>query len=127
MNYYTPIKHLHMAAVYASIIFFVIRAWWSVCGSGLLQKPVVRILPHVIDTVLLVCGVILAFMIGPLQAWILTKLVLLLAYIAVGTIAIKRGRTPQSRLVAALVSVGIFFYIIGVAVSKNPASWFALG
>lgn len=126
MNYYFPIKHLHVTAVTLSIILFVIRAYWSVTGSARLQHRLIRILPHVIDTVLLTCGVILAAMIGPEQPWILVKIVLLVAYIGVGTFAIKRGRTPRTRLIAAVCASAIFAYIVGVAFSKNPASWFAM-
>ncbi len=122
--FYFPIKHLHVTAVVLSILLFVLRAYWAVIGSQHLKNRVVRILPHVIDTVLLVCGVILAAMIGPEQPWILTKIVLLIVYIGVGTIAIKRGRTPRSRLLAAIIAVGVFIYIVGVALTKNPASWF---
>ncbi|CAM5190817.1 Putative membrane protein SirB2 OS=Castellaniella defragrans OX=75697 GN=HNR28_000463 PE=4 SV=1 [Castellaniella defragrans] len=125
MNFYVPIKNLHMTAAGLSILFFVIRAYWSVTGSGLLQQRMVRIVPHVVDSVLLVCGVILAAMIGPNQPWILAKVVLLICYIGVGTFAIKRGRTPRGRFVAALVAVALFAYIVGVAVRHNPASWFA--
>jgi len=125
MEYYLPVKNLHMAAVGLSIVFFIIRAYWSVTGSALLQLRPVRIVPHVVDSVLLVCGVILAVMIGPAQPWILTKIVLLVAYIGVGTIAIKRGRTRATRLVAALTAIAIFLYIVGVAIRHDPASWFA--
>ncbi|GAA0782150.1 SirB2 family protein [Castellaniella ginsengisoli] len=125
MNYYFPIKHLHVTAVTLSIVLFLIRAYWSVTGSALLQHRLVRILPHVVDTVLLVCGVILAAMIGPEQPWILSKIVLLIAYIGVGSYAIKRGRTPRSRLIAAVIAVAIFAYIVGVALSKSPLSWFS--
>ena len=125
IEYYLPIKHLHMTAVGLSILLFVVRAYWSVSGSALLQRRWVRILPHVVDTVLLTCGVILAAIIGPNQPWILTKIVLLIAYIGVGTIAIKRGRTTRGKLTAAVIAVAIFAYIVGVAISKSPASWFA--
>ncbi|MFW7342421.1 SirB2 family protein [Pollutimonas sp. H1-120] len=124
MNYFF-IKHLHMTAAGLSIIFFIIRAYWSVSGSGLLQRRFVKIAPHIIDTVLLVCGVILAAMIGPEQPWILAKIVALILYIGVGAIAIKRGKTPASRGVAALIAIAIFFYIVGVAIRHNPMSWLA--
>lgn len=124
MNYYL-IKHIHMTAAGASLLLFVVRAYWSVTESALLQKKVVKILPHVIDTVLLTAGIILAAMIGPEQPWILAKIVLLLLYIGVGTIAIKRGRTPLQRAIAAVAAVALFIYIVGVAISHNPLSWFA--
>ena len=125
MNYML-IKHLHVTAAALSILFFVVRAYWSVSENALLQKKVVKIAPHVIDTVLLVAAILLAMMLGPAasQPWVLTKIVLLIAYIGVGTIAIKRGRTPRTRAIAAIVAVAIFAYIVGVAIRHHPASWF---
>lgn len=124
MNY-LAIKHLHMTAAVLSILFFVIRAYWSVTGSSLLQHRLVKTLPHVIDTVLLAAGIALTAMIGAHQPWILAKIVALIAYIGVGVIAIKRGKTPKTRAIAALVAILIFAYIVGVAINKHPLSWFA--
>ena len=124
MHYYL-IKHVHVTSAALSLIFFVTRAWWSVTGSGLLQTRFARIAPHIIDTILLVFGVILAAMIGPAQPWILAKIVALVLYIGVGTIAIKRGKTPRTRAMAALIAVAIFFYIVGVAIRHDPLSWLA--
>ena len=125
MNYLL-IKHLHVTAAGLSILFFVIRAYWSVSENTLLQHKAVKITPHVIDTVLLVCAILLSIMMGPAaaQPWVLTKIVLLIAYIGVGTIAIKRGRTPRSRAIAAVIAIAIFIYIVGVALKHHPASWF---
>jgi uncharacterized membrane protein SirB2 len=64
-------------------------------------------------------------MIGPEQPWILAKIVALILYIGVGTIAIKRGKTPATRGAAALVAIAIFVYIVGVAIRHNPMSWLA--
>lgn len=124
MNYFL-IKHIHMTAAGLSLIFFIVRAFWSVKGSAMLQNKAVKVVPHIIDSVLLVAGIILAAMIGPEQPWILAKIVLLLAYIGVGTVAIKRGRTPTQRAVAAVIAVAIFLYIVGIAIAHNPLSWFA--
>src|SRR3546814_18560057 len=102
------IKHLHMTAAVLSILFFVIRAYWSVTGSSLLQHRLVKTLPPVIDTVLLAAGIALAAMIGANQPWILAKIVALIAYIGVGTFAIKRGKTPNTRAFAAMWAFLIF-------------------
>jgi uncharacterized membrane protein SirB2 len=122
---YIILKHLHMTAAALSLIFFIVRSVWSVNGSAMLQKKFVRIAPHVIDTVLLVCGLALGFMLGIGQSWILAKIVGVIAYIVVGTFAIKRGRTPASRGTAAVLAILIFAYIVGVAVQHNPWSWLA--
>ncbi|HRL20430.1 MAG TPA: SirB2 family protein [Alcaligenes sp.] len=123
---YMTIKHLHVSAAALSILFFIIRAFWSVNGSALLQNRFVRIAPHIIDTVLLACGLALAAMLGAAagQPWLITKIVLLVVYIVVGSYAIKRGKTAQSRAWAALLAVAIFVYIVGVALQRSPGSWF---
>ena len=124
MNY-VLFKHLHMTAAGLSILFFVIRAYWSVTESTRLRGRFVKIAPHIIDTILLVAGVILASMIGPEQPWIMAKVVALVLYIVVGTFAIKRGKTPQIRATAAVLAVAIFVYIVGVAIKHDPMSWLA--
>ncbi len=112
---YIAIKHLHITTAVLSIAFFILRAYWSVNGSALLQKRVVKISPHIIDTILLVCGVYLAAIIGFDQPWIIAKIIALIAYIGVGTIAIKRGKLWAYAL--ALLSVA---YIAWVAINKVP-------
>lgn len=122
---YLALKHLHTTAAALSLLFFIIRAYWSVIESAALQKKLVRIAPHIIDTVLLVCGVAMAVQIGFFQDWIIAKLIALVLYIVVGTIAIKRGNTPGSRAAAAIIAILIFAYIVGVAITHSPLSWLA--
>lgn len=126
MSFYLPLKHLHMTAAGLSLLFFIIRAYWSVTSSPALQHKLVRTLPHVIDTILLACGFALAAILGQaaLQPWLLTKIALLIVYILVGTIAIKHGRTATTRGIAALIAIAIFIYILGVALKRSPMSWF---
>lgn len=122
---YLYIKHLHMTAAVVSIVLFIIRAYWSVSGSPRLQSGFARIAPHIIDTILLLAGVYLASVLGWHQPWIAAKIIGLVLYIVVGTMAIKRGKTPASRAVAAIVAVIIFIYIVGVALTKQPMAWLA--
>lgn len=124
MNYFV-IKHIHMTAAGLSILLFILRAFWSVTESPLLQKKLVKIVPHVIDTILLVAAVALAMMIGPYQPWILTKVLLLVVYIGLGTVAIKRGKTPRQRLIAAVLAVLVYVYILSIALAHDPLGWFA--
>jgi len=65
-----------------------------------LQLKLTRILPHVIDTLLLVSAITLVIMSGqyPLESdWVTLKLVLLSLYIVLGTFALKRGKTLAKR------------------------------
>jgi uncharacterized membrane protein SirB2 len=57
------------------------------------------------------------------QPWLIAKFTGLLVYILLGTIAIKRGKTMQIRLIALVAAVSAFAYIAGVAVTKSPLSW----
>jgi len=122
---YIAIKHLHVTAAVLSVLLFIIRACWAVTGSPRLQSGFARIAPHIIDTLLLLGGIYLASVLGWHQPWIAAKLVGIVLYIAVGTVAIKRGKTPAGRATAAVAAVIIFLYIVGVALTKQPMSWLA--
>ncbi|MEM7359554.1 MAG: SirB2 family protein [Pseudomonadota bacterium] len=120
---YLLIKNAHIAFALISISMFVVRAIWSIKGSELLSKPLVRTVPHLNDSLLLACAIYLMVTSDqyPIQqAWLSVKLLALVAYIAVGHIAIKSGRTPSARFFASLVAVAIFSYIFSVALTKSP-------
>ncbi len=128
LEYYLPIKHLHITAATLSLLFFMLRAWWSVREAAVLQARWVRVAPHVIDTTLLLLGVVLMVMLSmwPHQhPWLAAKLVALLVYIGLGTVAIKRGSTPRARAIAALAAVATFLYMLGTAIRHSPFSWLA--
>lgn len=94
--------------------------------SPLLQQRWVKYVPHSVDTLLLVSAIMLAWQLGisPLQApWLAAKIVALLAYIVIGSVALKRGKTRRIRLAAWLAAQVVFFYIVSVAVTRDPAPW----
>jgi uncharacterized membrane protein SirB2 len=89
---------------------FLLRYLWMLRGSPLLQRRWVRILPHVNDTLLLVSGLAMALRLqqSPFtQTWLTAKLVALLAYILLGSIALKRGRTRRRRALAGCWRWGV--------------------
>jgi uncharacterized membrane protein SirB2 len=97
--------------------------------SPSLQQRWVKVAPHTVDTLLLASAIALAWQLGisPLtHAWLAAKIVALLLYIAIGTLALKRGKTKRIRLAAWLAAQAVFFYIVSVAVTHNPAPWRAL-
>lgn len=127
-RYYVALKTLHVAAVALSIALFVFRAGLRAADSGLLGTRWLRIAPHVVDTVLLASAVLLTLVLHQypfVNDWLTAKLVALVAYIVLGSVALRRGRTPAIRavaLVAALLTVG---YILGTALhhDANPLRW----
>ncbi|MAT51736.1 MAG: regulator SirB [Porticoccaceae bacterium] len=120
---YLSVKFAHMAFALISIAFFAVRAVWSVFEAPVLSSRWVRVSPHVIDTLLLACAVYLMVASGlyPFQQpWLTAKLLALIVYILLGTLAIKRGKTPLRRGIYALLAVVVFGYILAVAFYHSP-------
>lgn len=124
-EHYLLIKHLHITAAYCSLAFFILRAAWSVAEDQRLKSTCVRVTPHLLDTLLLLLGVSMAvfLQLWPLPDWLSAKLVALLLYIFLGTLAIKRGPTPPIRAAAACLAVLVFIYMLGAAHQHHPLSW----
>lgn len=119
----TTIKLIHISCVALSFTGFFIRGIWMLQDSTRLQQRLTKILPHIIDTVLLVSAIVMAvqYSLNPLvHPWLLAKIIGLLFYIALGVIALKRGKTKQQRCMAWFAALAIFIYIAMVAVTKTP-------
>jgi len=126
---YLTMKILHVIAALATISGFVLRGYWMMVESEMLQRKFVRIAPHVVDTIFLLSGIALVAMLqlNVLAApWMLAKLAGLIVYIVLGTVAIRRGPTRQTRSIAFVAALAVFAYIVGVAYSKSAASWLVL-
>ncbi|MCK9258382.1 MAG: SirB2 family protein [Azoarcus sp.] len=126
---YQAIKNIHVTCVILSIAGFTLRGWWMLVDHRLLNHRLTRILPHVVDTVLLGSAITLAVMIEqyPLQApWVTAKVIGLIIYILLGAVALKRGRTRGVRVAAFVSAVVVFSWIVSVALSKNVAGWLAV-
>jgi uncharacterized membrane protein SirB2 len=122
MNYLL-LKHLHMSFAAMSGALFLLRGLWMLRESPRLRQRWVRIVPHVIDTVLLASAVALAIWSAqyPLaQPWLTAKVGALLLYIVLGSVALKRGRSKPVRAAAFIAAMATFAYIVAVALSKNP-------
>ena len=120
------LKPIHITCVALSYSLFFVRGIWMLRESPLLQQRWVKIAPHTVDTALLTSAILLAWQLGysPLTSpWLATKIVALLLYIAIGSVAIKRGKTKRIRLAAWLAAQMVFFYIVSVAVTHDPLPW----
>lgn len=125
---YLAIKHLHVTCVVLSLTGFLLRGGWMLSGSALLQHRLTRILPHLVDTTLLLSAIWLAVAIRQYPfdaAWVTAKVLGLLAYIGLGTVALKRGRTRTIRLAALGAAIAVYLWIVSVAFSKNAAGFLA--
>jgi uncharacterized membrane protein SirB2 len=109
-----------------SIAGFFARGALMLRGSELLQARFVRIAPHVVDTLLLASALWLAWRIGQypfVHGWVTAKVLALLAYIVLGSVALRRGRTRAVRTAAFATALAAAGYIVSVALTRDPA-WF---
>ncbi len=123
MEIYPLLKHLHVTCVALTAGGFLLRGVWMLRGNALLQHPLTRVLPHINDTLLLAAGLGLMLLLRQypfVDGWLTAKLLALLAYILLGTVALKRGRTPQSRVAAFGGAVLSLLYLVAVALTRNP-------
>jgi uncharacterized membrane protein SirB2 len=117
---------VHLASAMLSLGGFVTRGVWMLRTSPRLRAPLTRVLPHVIDTLLLFSGLWLAFRLrlSPLQhPWFAAKLVAVAVYIGFGMLALRHGRTKRVRATAFVVALMIFLYILSVALTHRVAPY----
>lgn len=124
---YGAIKSVHAGTAALSIALFVTRGAWMLWSPHRLRQRWVRIVPHVIDTTLLVSALWLAWHLAAdgTRGWLAAKVAALFVYIALGTIALKRGRTRGIRIAALIGAIATFAYIVAVALTKSPLGFLA--
>ncbi len=91
--------------------------------SPRLQAKWVKIVPHINDTVLLLSAIVLAIQTQQapfVHGWLTAKVLGLLAYIGLGMVALKFGKTKPVKALAFLSAIAVFAYIVLVALTKNP-------
>ena len=123
---YVFLKYAHLAFAVTTISGFVLRGYWMLTESERLSQRLTRIVPHVVDALFLLTGIAMVYLLSlPVMRtpWLLAKFAGLVAYVLLGSIALKRGPTAEVRLLAFVASVATFAYVVGVALAKSPASW----
>ena len=120
---YQVVKWIHESAVALSLLGFLARGIGMLTEAAWVRHRATRTWPHVVDTILLLSGVTLAWMLrlSPLDApWFAAKLAGLVAYIGLGTVALRAGRTKRQRTVAWIAALTMFGYVASVALTKDP-------
>lgn len=123
---YLAIKHIHLTCIVLSLSLFLLRGYWALFSPSHLQRKWVKVVPHCIDTLLLISAITLAALLQQypfIDHWLTAKVVALLAYIGFGTFAIKRGKTRSSKALFLVLALLCFSYIVVVAINHNPLPW----
>ena len=120
---FEALKLIHISCALLSIAGFTLRGYWMLTESSLLRRRSAKILPHVIDSLLLgsAIGMLLIWQVSPLQlSWLSAKVIALLVYIGLGMVALRFGKSRRVKVNAWLLALITAGYILSVAYSKSP-------
>jgi uncharacterized membrane protein SirB2 len=126
IEFYPQILITHILAISLSGGLFATRGLGVLAGARWPQAAPVRYLSYSIDTVLLTAALMLLTILpGAMFAngWLTVKLVLVVAYVVLGSFALKRGRTPRMRTTCFFAALLVFATIIGIALAHHPLGW----
>ena len=120
---YALLKMIHVGSVIVSFTLFFVRGIWLIQNSENLRQRWIKVLPHIVDTLLLGSAIALAITVqqNPLEhAWLTAKVMGLFVYIGLGLIALRFGKTRQIKITAWIAAECVFVYIVLVALTKDP-------
>jgi uncharacterized membrane protein SirB2 len=123
MSSYEVAKAIHVGCVVLSLAGFAARGALMLAGSPLLEARFVRVAPHVVDTALLASAAWLSWFTAQypfVHGWLTAKVLGLVAYIAFGLLALRRGRTRIARAVWFASALAAAAYIVSVALTRDP-------
>ena len=121
--FYLQIKAVHIAAVLASGGLFALRGAGVLAGQRWAMAAPLRYLSYGIDTVLLTAALMLLtrLKLNPFVVpWLSVKLTLLVCYVVLGTLALKRARTPRGQALCYAAALGCFAFMYFVARTHHP-------
>ena len=127
-EWYLQLRSVHIGLAVVSVAIFTLRGLLMLAGSPRVQSPWLSYTSYGVDTLLLTAALMLTSIIHqyPFQTpWLTMKVVLLVLYVVLGSIALKRGRTRGIRVtafVAALLTVAMLFT---VARAHHPLGFLA--
>ncbi|HGL6818179.1 TPA: invasion regulator SirB2 [Citrobacter koseri] len=127
MNTFTLLLGVHLTSVTLSVSLFVLRFWWRYTRHALASARWTRVVPPIIDTVLLLsgAGLIIKTHILPFTeqgTWLTEKLLGVIIYIVLGFIALdyRQARSQQARVIAFPLALVVLYIIIKLATTKIP-------
>lgn len=115
-------KHLHITLVVLSLSLFTYRFILTFIASKNINSQWLKISPHIIDTLLIVVGIVLAVKlnINPIeQLWLAEKILALFAYIFTSYYALKIARNKPMQIMGYLGAIGWLMLIIRLVMTRE--------
>lgn len=126
---YVTIKLIHQTTVALSVTGFFVRGAASLVDAPWVRGRLAKTVPHLVDSVLLLSGLTLAWTLRltPDRApWLLAKLAGLVVYVGLGVLALRPGRPRAVRAAAWLGALAVVGWMVSVAITKHPLGIFSL-
>ena len=123
LEFYPEIKLVHVTAVIASGTLFLLRGTTVNLGGNWGMNRPARYLSYAIDIVLLSAGLLLLVILPSAvysNGWLVLKLILLVVYIVLGSLALKRGRTVSIRRGCFVAAIAVFLFVYVIARTHDP-------
>ena len=123
--------YLHIVCAFLSLGLLIIRGGMQLSGKNWRAIKLLKILPHLVDTLLIASGLTIFFLVGyQLQSWLVMKYIMLVLYIFFSAKYFSRKAVnPNSAFLAfALLSflrcnvLCLPTKLYGRLIMKNPSS-----
>jgi uncharacterized membrane protein SirB2 len=126
--YYAQLRNLHIACAVISAALLVLRHVLSLRNVDWRKSRALRIMPHAVDSILLISAILLTIAIGQypfVNSWLTVKVIALVAYIFLAMQALKAGRSQSARRAAFIAAAIVFAFIVTVARTHSPLGIFS--
>ncbi len=129
IEFYPQIRWVHILCVILSGSLFALRGVLVLADSKHGNRALLRWLSYAIDATLLTAALMLMTIVHQypfVHAWLTVKVVLLVAYIVLGALALRRARTPAQRLVCFAGALALYTFMVSIARAHHPLGVFWL-
>jgi len=129
IEFYPQLKFAHVLCVVLSGSLFALRGAMMLANSALANHWTLRFASYTINTALLTAALMLVVTLHQypfVQPWLTVKVMLIAVYVALGSIALRSGRTRAQRTACFGAALAIFLFIASIAHAHNPLGLLAL-
>ena len=127
--HFFEIRSVHVGCVALSGSLFTFRGLLRLNDVSLANHMALRVASIIIDSVLLTAAILLMVILRQypfLNGWLTAKLLLLVLYVALGSMTLRLAKTRMGQIVTFGGALLTFTAIIGVAVTRQSFGWLTL-
>ncbi len=128
LEFYAEVRLVHISAALASGGLFLLRGLALFSGFTWGKAAPLRYLSYAIDTVLLTAALMLMTIVQQypfVDAWLTVKVLAVVAYVALGIVAFRIGRSRPLGPISWVAALAVFGFIYSVARAHDPLGFVA--